>query len=66
MSGFRSLRLLALSALFLFAALPVFAAGPIGIVLLHGKTGTPNQMNKLAAALTAAGYAVDVPELCWS
>jgi esterase/lipase len=66
MRGFRSLRLPALAAVFLFACLPAFAAGQMGIVLLHGKTGTPNQMNKLAAALTAAGYDVDVPELCWS
>ncbi len=66
MSGFRSLRLLALSALFLFACLPAYAAGQIGIVLLHGKTGMPGAMSNLAGSLTAAGYLVDTPEMCWS
>ncbi len=42
------------------------AAGGIGIVLLHGKTGMPGQHAKLAAELTAAGFAVEMPKLCWS
>jgi len=42
------------------------ATQPIGVVLLHGKTGTPNQFTKLSAALAAAGYAVAAPEMCWS
>ncbi|MGC1818816.1 MAG: alpha/beta hydrolase [Casimicrobiaceae bacterium] len=42
------------------------AAGGIGIVLLHGKTGMPGQHAKLAAALRAAGYAVEMPKMCWS
>jgi pimeloyl-ACP methyl ester carboxylesterase len=42
------------------------AAGGIGIVLLHGKTGMPGQHATLAAALTAAGYAVETPKMCWS
>jgi len=66
MRGFRSLRLLALSAMFLLAGLPAFAAGQIGIVLLHGKTGMPGAMSNLAGSLTAAGYIVDTPEMCWS
>ena len=66
MIGFRSLRLLALSAILLFACLPAFAAGQIGIVLLHGKTGMPGAMSNLAGSLTAAGYLVDTPEMCWS
>ena len=41
-------------------------AGGIGIVLLHGKTGMPGQHARLAAALKAAGYAVETPKLCWS
>lgn len=52
--------------LLLIATGPVRAAGTIGIVLLHGKTGTPNQFAKLAAALKAAGYGVATPEMCWS
>jgi pimeloyl-ACP methyl ester carboxylesterase len=42
------------------------AAGGIGIVLLHGKTGMPGQHAKLAAELTAAGFAVEMPKMCWS
>ena len=42
------------------------AAGTVGVVILHGKTGTPNQLAKLASALTAAGYSVETPEMCWS
>jgi len=42
------------------------AAQAIGVVLLHGKTGAPNQFAKLSAALTAAGYTVAAPEMCWS
>jgi esterase/lipase len=42
------------------------AAGGIGVVLLHGKTGMPDQHAKLATALRAAGYTVEMPELCWS
>jgi pimeloyl-ACP methyl ester carboxylesterase len=42
------------------------AASAVGVVLLHGKTGTPNQFMKLSAALAAAGYAVAAPEMCWS
>ena len=42
------------------------AAAHLGIVLLHGKAGTPNQFDKLAAALRAAGFAVATPEMCWS
>ena len=33
---------------------------------MHGKTGTPGQLAKLAAALTTAGYPVETPEMCWS
>lgn len=46
--------------------IPVFAADKIGVLLLHGKTGMPGQMKPLAAALTAAGYVVGAPEMCWS
>ena len=54
------------AALMLAAIVPAAAAPVIGIVLLHGRTGTPNQFAKLAAALTGAGYAVAAPEMCWS
>jgi pimeloyl-ACP methyl ester carboxylesterase len=60
------LRLAAVCLTLLCGILPASAAGNIGIVLLHGKTGGPDQMASLSTALTAAGYPVEVPELCWS
>jgi len=42
------------------------AAGTLGIVLLHGKDGMPNQLEGLAAALHNAGYLVEAPQMCWS
>jgi esterase/lipase len=45
---------------------PAGAAASLGVVLLHGKNGTPEQMAKLAATLKDAGYAVSTPEMCWS
>jgi esterase/lipase len=42
-------------------------AQTIGIVLMHGKTGSPNTViNQLAMALQSAGYLVETPEMCWS
>lgn len=42
-------------------------AQTIGIVLMHGKTGSPNTViNQLAIALRSAGYLVETPEMCWS
>jgi len=52
--------------LLLGGAAPGEAAGHPGVVLLHGKTGMPDQLAKLAAALKADGYAVATPEMCWS
>src|SRR5512135_2987641 len=66
MSVYRALGLMALCALFLLSALPAFAGGPIGIVLLHSKTGMPGQMTNLASSLSAAGYLIETPEMCWS
>jgi esterase/lipase len=56
------------SALFaiLIVATPALAADHIGLVLMHGKTGMPTQLGELAAALSASGYIVDTPEMCWS
>ena len=42
------------------------SAASLGIVLLHGKSGTPAQFARLGAALTAAGFVVSTPEMCWS
>jgi pimeloyl-ACP methyl ester carboxylesterase len=62
-------RILAVSLM--LAVLPEFVAPAlaqtIGIVLMHGKTGSPNTIiDKLAIALQSAGYLVDTPEMCWS
>lgn len=38
----------------------------LGIVLMHGKEGLPTHLQVLATAMTAAGYAVERPEMCWS
>jgi pimeloyl-ACP methyl ester carboxylesterase len=38
----------------------------IGIVLLHGKDAPGQSMAPLGRALSSAGYAVEVPEMCWS
>ena len=33
---------------------------------MHGKQSTPERMQKLADALSGAGYLVERPEMCWS
>jgi pimeloyl-ACP methyl ester carboxylesterase len=52
----------------LFAALwPLPAsANQLGVVLMHGKQSAPNEHASLAAAMADAGFATDVPEMCWS
>lgn len=42
------------------------AAAPAGVVLLHGKAGTPAHMQVLADALRQEGYLVATPEMPWS
>jgi esterase/lipase len=64
LTALAKLALLCLAILFGFSE--ARAAGGIGIVLLHGKTGMPGQHAKLAAELTAAGFAVEMPKMCWS
>ena len=46
--------------------LPALAAEPIGVVLMHGKQSAPDEHADLAAALATAGFATDVPEMCWT
>ena len=45
--------------------LPV-PADQIGVVLMHGKQSAPGEHTSLAAAIRDAGFATDVPEMCWS
>jgi esterase/lipase len=42
------------------------AAETLGIVLLHGKQGTPAMFERMASGLESAGYLAERPELCWS
>jgi esterase/lipase len=41
-------------------------AESIGIVLMHGKQGTPGQFERMADALETAGFLTERPEMCWS
>jgi pimeloyl-ACP methyl ester carboxylesterase len=70
-------RLLPALAALTLAALAWSAPGPVqaqtrtpitGIVLLHGKGGTPLEapLSGLSWALLNAGYWVELPEMCWS
>ncbi len=58
---------LLIAALCLIGA-PAIAASDIGIVLLHGKQGMPNDrvIGGLASRLESAGYRVEHPEMCYS
>jgi pimeloyl-ACP methyl ester carboxylesterase len=50
----------------LSAALPASAGQPIGVVFLHGKQSMPEEHIPLADAITAAGFLLARPEMCWS
>jgi carboxylesterase len=39
------------------------AGGPVGVLVLHGFTGTPQSVRPLAKALAAAGFTVELPLL---
>lgn len=41
-------------------------AETLGVVMMHGKTGTPAQFAALADAVNAAGFPVERPDMCWS
>ena len=60
--------LLRLLLALLLALAPAAAAAfeRVGVVLLHGKTGSPAQFTVLAADLEDMGFAVEAPEMCWS
>ena len=38
----------------------------IGVVMMHGKHGTPTQLQQLAATVSNAGFLAEQPEMCWS
>ena len=53
--------------LLLGAARAAEIPGGIGVVLLHGKDGSPDHViNFLASAIEAAGFPVERPTLCFS
>ena len=64
------MRRLLVAALFIFLIAPVHAFEPrtTGVVVMHGKWGAPGDpvTQPLAAALQAAGFLVDQPEMPWS
>src|SRR6187401_2748220 len=46
---------------------PVFAASSeVGVVLMHGKWGSPQSMSSLARDLESKGYLVSNTEMAWS
>ena len=58
-----------LCSLFTALASPVAlaSAGDVGVVLLHGKGGSPaGYIRELAAALQGRGYLVSTPEMPWA
>ena len=59
-------RVLCLLLLAMLGAGSAGAADAIGVVLLHGKHGTPKQFATLGGAISGAGYALETPEMCWS
>src|SRR5262249_15240778 len=59
-------RLLAALAALFTLWLPAGAQERIGVVLLHGKTGLPQQMTALAATISSHGFLAETPEMCWS
>jgi esterase/lipase len=38
----------------------------VGIVMMHGKHGTPSQLQQLAETVSNAGFLAERPEMCWS
>ena len=59
-------RCVLIAAAVLIATCGTAIAQKLGIVLLHGKEAPGDSMQPLARQLSAAGYAVEVPEMCWS
>jgi esterase/lipase len=38
----------------------------VGIVMMHGKHGTPTQLQQLTEIVSNAGFLAERPEMCWS
>lgn len=61
----RAKTLLALSFTCAFS-LAAYAEDRLGVVLVHGKGGTPQQMTQLAVSIATQGHLTEQPEMCWS
>jgi dienelactone hydrolase len=59
-------RLLSTLAVLCALSLPARAADRLGIVLVHGKSGLPQQLMPFAEGLAAQGHLTEQPEMCWS
>lgn len=61
-------RIAALYAFWLLLAPAAASADGIGVVLMHGKQGFPdeNPLAYLSKQIEGAGFPVDRPEMCWS
>ena len=63
----RFIREMVFALLFVFASHSVFAASSdVGVVLMHGKWGTPQSMSALASELGSRGYLLSNAEMPWS
>lgn len=62
------MRLLILLCLMLLTALPAAAFEPArtGVVVMHGKWGSPSGVRPVREELEEAGFLVDAPEMAWS
>ena len=59
-------RLLAVVIAIYTLSLPARAQDRFGVVLLHGKSGLPQQLTPMADKLSAHGFLTEQPEMCWS
>lgn len=62
----RPATLLAALALTSAFSLAVHADDRLGVVLIHGKGGMPQQMTPLAVSIAEQGHQTELPEMCWS
>lgn len=53
-------------ALLCLAPGAVAQTAPVGVVLLHGKEGRPDQLADYAEELAKVGFDTERPEMCWS
>ena len=57
---------LPLIAASLLSLAPTFASERLGIVMIHGKEGSPEQFSSYDALLAKQNYSGERPEMCWS